>query len=436
MFRLISIPFILALLLAPVALAHDDEIPTVAILRFGSLLRPGISLTETAVADVLQAYGFLSEEERSVIDSRQDLAGENIAIVFGDAGYDFAGAALMVDRALDQNPDVLISSSTPVTQAALSATSDMEDPPSVIFVQVVNPREAGIAQSACIKPAHVTGVEAGTSYEDILPLLLLQNPDLRIIGTLFNSAEVNSAVGAASIAEHGAVLGLTVEQSAVTNIADLRSATQGLVNKGVEIILLPFDETMVAGLPIIASVANENRIPIFHANTNGAAGGAMVGAGFNLFYEQGLRAGRLLVAYLNGEIDIASTGIDTVSNMGVRLNLDVAAELDLEIAAALMEKSQSQIEDSELQLGRDRMMQLVGSLGVGAQDMPALLKPLRESIVSAAESGLSGNPVSDITVAALQMESSQASWKAVIEGLRCTEEMIAEQQAALDAASE
>ena len=426
--------FALLLAATPVALAQDMDNPTVAFLRFGSTLGAGLGTAEAAVADVLQAYGFLGEEERYLLNSRKNLTGEKINIVFGDAGYDFAKVSLIVDLALDRFPDAIISSSTPVTQAALHTTSDMDDPPAIIFVQVVNPRAAGIAQSTCVKPAHVTGVEASTPYEGVLPLLLLQDPDLRTIGILYNSAEVGSVAGAEGIAEHGMALGLTVEESAVTSLADLRPATQALVNKGVELILLPFDETTMAGMPIIASVANENGIPIFHSNANATAIGAMVGAGYNLFFEQGLNAGHILVAYLNGEIDIASTGIDTFSGMGIRVNLDVAAELGLDIADELKDMSEAQIEGGQVQIAPERMMELVQSMGVGPGDMPNLIQLLRESLASLVEEGAVRSPMSDITVAALQMESTQASWRAKLESLHCAAETIAEQQAELDAA--
>ncbi len=344
---------LLAFFLAPAggALAQDEGNPTIAILRFGYSIRSGISTTEAAVIDVLQAYGFISEEERPALISRSDMAGENITILFGDAGYDFADAALMVELALDQGADALFTISTPVTQIALNAVSDLDDPPAIIFLQVVNPREAGIIESACIKPANVTGLEASAAYENVLPLLLMQDPDLQVIGTIFNT------------------------------------------------------------------------------NTDAVVVGAMVGSGYNLFFEQGARAGRILVGYLKGDIDIARTGVDSSSSMGVRVNLDVAKELKVEIADELLEMSQATLEDGRLQIDQGRMIQLIQALGVGPQDMQALVQPLRDSVTGARQ-GQSGG-VSAITVAALQLESSQASYKAFLESLHCTDEMIAEQLAAL-----
>ena len=120
--------------------------------------------------------------------------------------------------------------------------------------------------------------------------------------------------------------------------------------------------------------------------------------------------------------------------MGVRLNLDVAAELGLDIADELKDMSEASIEGGQVQIGQERMMQFVQSLGVGPGDMPNLIQLLRESLASLVEEGSVRSPMSDITVAALQMDSAQASWQAKLESLQCTPEMIAEQQAELDAA--
>ena len=122
--------------------------------------------------------------------------------------------------------------STPMTQAAINATSDMDIPPAIIFAAVFNAAAAGIAESACEKPAHVAGAEASTPYEEVLPLLLVQDPDLQTIGTIFNPAEASSVAGAEAIVAAGENLGLNVEQTSVTGMADLRAATQSLANKG------------------------------------------------------------------------------------------------------------------------------------------------------------------------------------------------------------
>ncbi|MCY4072819.1 MAG: hypothetical protein OXG60_16120, partial [Chloroflexi bacterium] len=56
---------------APIATAQDN--PTIAILRFGAL--PNVDITEGAILDVLESYGFISTEENRIFEARRDYEG-------------------------------------------------------------------------------------------------------------------------------------------------------------------------------------------------------------------------------------------------------------------------------------------------------------------------------------------------------------------------
>lgn len=114
---------LLALLMLLPAAAADDT-PTVAILYFGD--SPSIERASGAILDVLQSYGYLSAEENNTLEEGSDFQGERINIIWGDAGYDIPTVSIMVDSALDQEPDVLVTLSTPVTLVAVNATLDMD----------------------------------------------------------------------------------------------------------------------------------------------------------------------------------------------------------------------------------------------------------------------------------------------------------------------
>ena len=141
----ITLLLLLALLLLPApALAHDD-VPTIAFLRYG--VNPAFALTDSGVLDTLQAYGYLDGDERAQLDGGSDLHGANINILYRDAGFDFATAALMVEDALDEGADILITISNEVGLLASQAISEMDDPPALIFAIVTTPYAIGLAQA-------------------------------------------------------------------------------------------------------------------------------------------------------------------------------------------------------------------------------------------------------------------------------------------------
>ncbi len=400
MLKKILLLIITLFLLLPAALAQDSENPTIAMLRFGPI--ESYDIAEGAVLDLLESYGFISTEENRTLEERQKLEGENINIIWGDAGWDLPTIGFMVETALDQEADILVVLGTPAIQLAVNATLNMEDPPIVLFTSSYNPYQAGIAQDTCLKPAHVTGSESITDYDYVFSILLLQDPDMDSIGIIHSSNESSGIVGAQTITALAEARGWSVETVAVATLADLRPAAESLVSKNVSAIVIPVDLLTTAGLPIVAAVANQNGVPIFHSSMGGASLGAAVGAGFYRYYEQGTNVGIMLTAYLNGDIDIATTGISISSDQGTAVNLTMAEQQGIEISDALMAEADLAYEDGEyIKITPDMMESLARSQGV-----------------------------------VIPLEDRAEGDQAFLAALQCTGEIIAAQQAELEAAEE
>ena len=60
MFKRLFAIVVLISLFALLPVSADDHTPTIAILRFGAL--PSLEITEGAVLDLLESYGYLSAE--------------------------------------------------------------------------------------------------------------------------------------------------------------------------------------------------------------------------------------------------------------------------------------------------------------------------------------------------------------------------------------
>lgn len=398
MFKYVAILFLLAHLLAPAALAQDDVKPTVAFLGTGPMSPHNIAMS--GLLNVLQSYGFISEAERGLLAESPDFEGERINIISSPEMSSIADIGSTIEKALDRKVDAIIAASSIVAQTAVHATSDMDDPPAVIFTRISDPYAAGIAQSACVKPDHVSGLQTVVPYEEIIPLLIAQDPDIKSIGAIHTSSDPDGIYGAARIADVAVGLGLTVESAAVVDLVDLRPAVQGLVSKGVEAIILPVDPLINAGIPIIAQAAIDNELPLYYSAPGDVVFGATIGGGSLLQYEEGAHAGLLLAAYLNGDIDLGSTGIYQAGNMFVGVNLDMAKLQGVEIAEGLLKKAIILIQDGELNVSGAAARQMALARSVGP------------------------------------LEERQADDAALLKSLQCTPEMIAEQQAELDAASE
>ena len=396
--RTILLVAILLLLLAtPLAMAQDAGNPTVAILRLGPL--PNYDVIEGGILDVLESYGFITSEDNRILEDRIDHAAAGLNFIWGDADFQLGNASILIEQALDAEVDVFVTLGTSITLAAIAATQDMDAPTPIIFTAVSEPYGTGIAEASCIKPAHVTGSRNTPSYEYALTAIKMQDPDMTTVGAVYSTSEAAGVFGVERLQEAAAELGIEVVTRGVVSLNDLRPATYALAEAGVQSIVLPLDGLATQGLPIVVNIANELGIPVFYPSFSAIYYGATIGAGTSAFYENGINGGRLLVAQLNGDLDIARTGIATAGSLGIGVNLDSAEAQGVVISDALMDDAVAVWED-----------------GQAAKLDPSVLASLarRGRIVP--------------------LELRQEGDAAFLATLECTDEMIAEQQAELDAA--
>ena len=383
-----------SLLFAPASMAQDDDKPTVAFLKWGD--SSNVALAEKAILDMLQAYGFINEEERALLNEERSIEGENINIIYGDALFDRMEANAIIDEALDREADVLVTFTTQMTQITYYAIRDFIDPPKLIFTVTSGPYITGVAESSCIKPDFVIGTVPVTNYEDIVPLLLLQDPDMKVAGAIYSPMQTASEVGVARITEIGESLGLTVEAEAITVTPDLYQAVENLANRGAEAIIIPI--FTFQGFSLLLSLSYDYGLPVVFSAPQNAYRGGTIGGGFFGLYKQGAIAGNMLISHLNGDIDIAKTGIYESDDFAFAVNLDAASLQDVEISQALLEGAAYIVEDGQT-----------------------------------AQGVIAKYPEVEITLPDMPLEERRAADLAFLAELECSPEMIAEQRAALDA---
>lgn len=443
----LSLILLFVLLLAPTgAAAQDNANPTVAILRYGPYL-PNL-IVENAMLDTLQVYDWISAEERALLNARQNLEGDKININWASAGFDLPTVNIMVEDALDRGADVLITLGAPVTQIAINITLDQDEPTPVLFNSVYHSAQFGISDASCLKLAHVTGSEYTPPYDEAFQVFLLQNPALERVGTIHTSTDAGATYGAGQISAVAEAQGIAVESAAITGVSDLRAAVQGLVNKDVEAIVLPLDYTIGSALPIVVSAAKDNLIPVFYPIPGTVMLGATVGAGFNDYYNQGVHTVLVLDAHLKGDLDFASTAVHSHTGDSVGINLDVAGEMGLDIPQELHDMADITVRNGAVNMSQRAVEELLDALGANdaikqmTLEMTAALgdsfdwTPLLSPAPEAGDSPIASQMMAQFTML-LEMRKSpehMAANAAVLESRQCSDEMIAEQQAALDAA--
>lgn len=383
---------LVALLAPPASMAQGNDNPTIAWIKWGD--SRNVALAEKAILDMLEVYGFISADERALLDEERSIEGERLNIIYGDALFDRIEANAIIDEAIDKDADVFVTFTTQMTQIVYYAIREFIDPPKLIFTVTSGPYITGVADSSCIKPDFVIGTVPVTNYEDIVPLLLMQDPDMKVVGAIYSPQQRASEVGVARITEIGESLGLTVVAESIIVTPDLYQAVENLYSRGAEAIIIPI--FTFQGFQLLLSLSYDYGLPVLFSAPQNAYRGGTIGGGFFGLYKQGVIAGKMLVAQLNGDIDIAETSIYESDDFAFAVNLDAADLQDVEISQALLDGAAYIVENGET------------AQGVTAQ-----------------------YPEVEITLPDMPLGERRAADLEFLAALECTDEMIAEQQAAL-----
>ena len=285
---------------------------------------PALELVQSSFLETLAEGGYVE--------------GENLTVISANAEGDIATLNTIAQQFITDGVDLIVTTSTPAAQAALNATQDMADPIPVIFTTVTDPYAAGIAAAPDDHPAWMTGSQLYPPLEETFDTMFEINPDLEVIGFLYNPAEANSVAQTEEVTRIAAEREVTLEIATVSNSSEIRTAAESLAALNVDMFYFTQDSTVSSGSEALVQVANENGIPIITNDIPTVAKGGAVAVGGSLV-EDGRLAGEIAVAFLNGEIDLATTDIQRVSVFDYFINRDGAGAQGIELPQSLIDRA-------------------------------------------------------------------------------------------------
>lgn len=240
--------------------------------------------------------------------------GENVQFIITNAQGDFSVAMAIAQDFLARGVDLVVSISTPSSQAAVQVFKDTDIP--VIFSAVTDPVAAGLTAYP-----NVTGASDMIDVRADLLLLKALIPGLKKLGQIYNPGEVNSAVLTEMTKTAAQELGLTLVLAPANGSAEVPLAAQSLVGR-VDAIYCTTDNTVAAALDAVVAVSQANKIPFLFADPTSLERGVLLCTGFD-YFDHGLLTSEIIVKVLSGA---APKDIPFVRQAGtqVLLNMDVA----------------------------------------------------------------------------------------------------------------
>lgn len=305
--------FILINILSSLAVANSEK--------------PLITITQIAPHPSLDAIrqGILDELK----EQKQD-----VEVVFDNAQGNIALAAQIAQKQVSLNPKVMVSITTPSTQAVYNAALKHAIP--VIFSGVSDPQTAKLVDAAHTqKGKGITGVSDFAPLEDQLDLILKIQPNLKKLGVLYNVGETNSVALIAKFETLAKEKGIELVKRTAINTQELATVTASLIGK-VEAIYIPNDNTVISSLESVLKIVND-KIPLYASDPESVEKGCLAAVAFGQ-YEIGRETGKLLVEFLKGTA-IEAIPIKPMKRASTLLNFEVAKRLGVEFPKEVLQKN-------------------------------------------------------------------------------------------------
>ena len=166
-------------------------------------------------------------------------------------------------------------------------------------------------------------------------------PNVKRLGVLYNPGEANSVSSVALLKTEAEAAGITVVEAPATKSADVQAAARSLVGN-VDAIYVPTDNTIVSALESAIGVANEAKLPLYAADTDSVARGALAAVGFN-YFDVGVQTAALVDQVLKGESP-GAIPVVFASGTDLQVNKATAAAIGIELPQAVLDRASKVIE--------------------------------------------------------------------------------------------
>jgi ABC-type uncharacterized transport system substrate-binding protein len=259
--------------------------------------------------------------------------GRDYTLTRRNAQGDMATVSALVDAAVSERSDLLVTFSTPTLQAAMQRARNVP----VVFTYVSSPHAAGAGKSDDEHLPNITGVYMRPAYDEMIALIRQLMPSVKTLGTLFVPAEVNSVFNRDLLLEAARKAGLALLDVPANTSSDVPDASLALAARRPDAICQIPGNLTAAAFPTVQQAAVRARLPIFAFQSSQAHGGAIVTLSRD-YRDAGRQSAALAVRVMKGEKP-ATLPFQAVSRTRLIVNPDAARRIGIALPPALVAKA-------------------------------------------------------------------------------------------------
>jgi ABC-type uncharacterized transport system substrate-binding protein len=286
-----------------------------------------IKYLESPSSEQSESGVYLGLKESGLIE------GSEYEIKARSAQGDIATLRMLIDAAITERADLIITLSTATLQTAIKRINDIP----VVFTHVANPIVAGAGRSDEDHLPNITGAYNLSDYGGLIQIVRECIPGIRRVGTLFCPSEVNSVFHRDNLVEAGKNLGIDVITVGANTSSEVTDAAMSLCSRRIDAICQIADNLCDGSFITIAQAAQKTGTPLSGFSSHCTEEGAFIALARD-FEDTGREAGLIAARVMRGE-DPAAIPFETIRNSKLLVNFHSAELLKIKIPESVLNKA-------------------------------------------------------------------------------------------------
>lgn len=261
------------------------------------------------------------------------LEGQDYNLKARSAQGDIATLRMLVDAALTDQAQMVMTLSTPTLQTSIKRIKDIP----IVFTHVADPIVAGAGESVTDHLPNITGAYNLSDYEGLIKKVSECLPQARTMGTLYSPAELNSVFHMNNLTEAGKRLGIEIIAVGANSSVEIFDAAMSLCSRDIDAICQIADNLCDGSFASIAQAAEKNAMPLAGFASHNLKSGAFLVLARD-FEDTGKEAGLLAARVIRGE-NPDNIPFGTITTSRLSINKPVARRLGIEYPDHILQQA-------------------------------------------------------------------------------------------------
>ena len=275
----------------------------------------------------MMTHGSLDEARQGFLDGLDEagyVEGKNLIIDFQNPEGDQSNMATMADHLIAEDLDLILAIATPPAQQLFTVNQNTP----ILGTAITDYADAGLVDSN----EHPGGLISGTSdncpMDAQLDLLLSVKPDIKTLGILYTSSEVNSEIQANQMEAECQKRDIEVRTVTIPDKTVINDAMAALAAE-CDAVYIPTDNNIASAMGSVDVISRERNLITLVGVSDMVKNGGCLSLGVN-YYDLGKQTAEMAVRVLNGE-DIGTMPIGYDKSGTVYYNSDALEAIGIQL---------------------------------------------------------------------------------------------------------